>query len=65
MPSRVDSRRKLGREVRIRRVDLGSVVAVAFVHVLCILLDRTTQVDNRGTTDADTKAQRSNLRASV
>ena len=46
MPSRVDSRRKLGREVRIRRVDVF-VIAVSSVHVGCVLLDiRTTHDDN-------------------
>lgn len=33
MPSRVDSRRKLGREVRTRRVDWVSAIAVASVYV--------------------------------
>ena len=43
MPSRVDSRRKLEREVRIKRVDLQYVVAIACVRVL---LDGTIQFDN-------------------
>jgi len=39
MPSRVDSRPKLGREVRIRRVDVVSIIAVAFPFHR-VLLDR-------------------------
>jgi hypothetical protein len=37
MPSRVDSRLKLGSEVRIRRVDFGTWnIAVASVNVGCV-----------------------------
>jgi len=39
MPSRVDSRLKLGNEVRIRRVDFGIWnIAVASVNVGCVCI---------------------------
>ena len=44
MPSRVDSKLKLGNEVRIRRVDFWLWnIAVASVNVgcVCVLLSRT------------------------